>query len=315
VTATPLGTGEHGIERHSKSFALASKLLSAHTRPAVVALYAWCRRADDAIDHTESAAQPAALEKLRAELARVYDGDESEDAVLSEFARVVRRFGIPRTLPEALLDGMEMDVRSTRYGSWSTLLTYCYRVASTVGLMLCHVLGAKDPRASRHAVHLGIAMQLTNIARDVAEDFARGRLYLPSELLARHGVTEFEPLAARSSLARARSGCGSAVSEVLAVADRYYASADEGLRYLPLRAAIAVSCARSVYSHIGHIIAARGYDILAPRAVVATPQKLWLCVRAVWRALVRRPWFKRAVPSTPHQQLPAPSDVYNLVRL
>lgn len=305
--------GEHGIVRHSKSFALAARLLSPRDREPVVLLYAWCRRADDAIDRGRPEDQPRALGQLRAELSRVYAGVPQEDPVLDGFARVVRQFRVPREVPEALLDGMEMDVRGDRYATWEDLLGYCYRVASTVGLMLCHVLGATDPRARRHAVHLGLAMQLTNIARDVSEDCNRGRLYLPRSLFANHGIPE--SVTPETFPTVAREGCRAVLAELLGVADRYYASADAGLRYLPLRAAIAVSVARAVYAHIGRVVAGSGYDVLAPRAVVPLWRKLLLAVGAVGRALVRRPWLPHARDRSSALPAPGAAHVHDLVRL
>lgn len=272
------------IQQHSKSFALASRLLPASSRDAVFALYAWCRRADDAIDLCPEQAQPAALSTLHSELDGIYEGLAQTDPVLYEFQAIVQRYSIPQVYPRALLHGMGMDVERTQYESFDDLLLYCYRVASTVGLMLCHVFGVRSERALRFAAHLGIAMQLTNIARDVSEDWARGRLYLPAAFLRSSGVSQpqvDEHAFLPESNRRALSG---AVAELLDVADEYYASAERGFAYLPLRVAIAVSGARHIYAAIGSVLRRRGCDVAAPRAVVSTSRKVLLCAWGAFRA-------------------------------
>ena len=173
------------IQRHSKSFFLSSLLLPARVRQASWALYAFCRRADDAVDEESAALDGgmARVEALRARLERVYAGRADDDADRSRVRAVVERHAIPRALPEALLAGMEMDARGTRYASDDELLVYCFRVAATVGLMMTRVMGASDDVAYLRAADLGVAMQLTNIARDVGEDERRGRVYLPDASL------------------------------------------------------------------------------------------------------------------------------------
>ena len=186
-TGAELGACHATIAQHSKSFALAAKLLPAAARDDAAVVYAWCRRADDAIDLAPPADQPDALARLYDELAAI-DAGAAMPGVPRAFAAVVGIRQIPLAYPRALLDGMAMDVADTRYRTFDDLFAYCYRVAGVVGLIMCHVMGVRDDRALVPAVHLGIGMQLTNVCRDVAEDWDRGRLYLPDELLARHGV-------------------------------------------------------------------------------------------------------------------------------
>ena len=256
------------IATHGKSFALAARLLPAELRDEVRVLYAYCRRADDAIDLASRAEQPRALAGLRAELEAIYLQRGVDDPIAAAFARLVHARGIPRAYPEALLRGMQMDVLGAQYESFAELTTYAYRVAGTVGLMMCHVMGVRSERALLHAAHLGIAMQLTNIARDVHEDWQRGRLYLPRALCAMHGAAELHdalpgplPVAAAPPIARATRA-------VLDRADRYYLSADQGLAYLSPHCAFAIRAARLIYAEIG--AALRGADARpsAERAVV-----------------------------------------------
>ncbi len=281
------------IDKHSKSFSLASRLLPRRTADSVAVIYAWCRRADDAIDvgaadPKEPEAPHAALSRLRRELTSVYAGEEQQDPVLAAFGEVLRAHHIPLHYPAELLAGMDMDVNGHEYATLDELLVYGYRVASTVGLMLCHVLGVSQVSALRHAAHLGLAMQLTNICRDVMEDWQRGRLYLPAQVLARHGVTQLRAGHARAFPDSAVQGCRGAIEELLALAGRYYESSDAGLEYLSLRSAVAVNSARRIYSAIGSKIAGQGHDLRAPRAVVPNYEKLLACAAAFAFTLARQ---------------------------
>lgn len=281
------------IERHSKSFALASRLLPPRAGRDAALVYAWCRTADDAIDEDGPEPPAAALERLRAELAVHYVEGPARLAPASDFGEVLRRTHIPWRYPAELLAGMEMDVSGRVYETIDDLLVYCYRVASTVGLMMCHVMGVSDPAALRYAAHLGLGMQLTNICRDVSEDWRRGRLYLPAELLARHGWRGERPQRGAALPAAALAACRGAARELSALADRYYASSDAGLDYLSLRSAVAVNAARRIYSAIAGELARRDWDVAAGRAVVSARRKLWLCAVATVSTLARRLWVPR----------------------
>lgn len=286
------------IAHHSKSFDLASRLFPPQRRDEVAALYGWCRRCDDAIDLAPPSEHRSALDGLRGELRALYDGAGQQDAVLHCFQEVVRRRRIPIEYPLELLEGMAMDVEVSTYDTLDELLVYCWRVAGTVGLMMCHVMGVSDERAAPHAAHLGIGMQLTNICRDVVEDWERGRVYVPAELLSPALVKELrEGLLApeRPALPEtARPELAAAAGRLLRLADRYYASADVGLGYLEPRSALAVRTARSVYSEIGRRIEACGCDVMRGRAVVSTPRKLALAAQSVRRFVAER----RAWPAT-----------------
>lgn len=272
------------LARGSKSFALAARVLPPSCRDDMAVLYAFCRRADDAIDDAPLAEQPARVEALARELDSVYAGQAQTDPVLSEFQRVVRRYAIPEEHPRALLDGFRSDVGTVRLGTVAELLVYAHRVAGVVGLMSCRVFGVHDARALEHADDLGIAMQLTNVCRDVAEDWERDRVYLPAELL---GSAADAPLALAS-----KPRVELALRRLLELADRYYASGERGLVALPLRVAIAVRAARLVYAAIGERIAAQGFDVHAGRAVVPTARKLWLVLCAVGGEL----WSRAVAP-------------------
>lgn len=272
-------TDREVIRRHSTSFALAARLLPPPERRRAEALYAWCRAADDAVDHAPTpAAATDALARLRTEVGDVYEGRPVTGSAATLRA-VVNECGVPREYPLDMLAGFEMDAAGVRYRTADELLVYCHRVAGVVGLMMCHALGAADAQALPHADHLGMAMQLTNIARDVAEDWGHGRLYVPEQWLAavpRPG----EPLDDGAFVP--------AVRRLIELADGYYLSGDAGLRYLPRRCRFAVRLARLVYAEIGREVARRGFRATGPRAVVPGWRKLALLGRATAETYLAR---------------------------
>ena len=287
---------ERIIRAGSKSFALAARLLPRAIRADVTDLYAFLRAADDAVDLAPAYAQPARVAELEQELATIYRGVPQADAVRAGFQRLVFEHHIPRIYPDELLAGMRMDASGVRYATMEDLLLYAYRVAGTVGLMLCHVFGVRDDAALARAAHLGMAMQLTNVCRDVAEDLQRGRVYVPDRVLG-------PDLAAR--LDRERGGRPSptaaralrpALDALLCCADRYYASADAGLAALDVRVALAVRTARLVYAAIGQELRRRGLDVLAGRAVVPLHTKLRLAARAFRLGMSTQAWRDRVRP-------------------
>lgn len=312
---TALAVCRQSIATHSKSFSMASKLLPAASRDDAAIVYAWCRRADDAIDESPRAQQRTELARIRAELDAIYRGEVGADPVLGAFRDVVDKRAIPREYPAELIAGMEMDTNDQSYPDMETLLLYCYRVASTVGLMMSHVIGLRSDEALVRAAHMGIAMQLTNICRDVVEDWERGRLYLPDALLARHGAGDLRGDLGGPFPDSAARPVASALRELLDLADVYYRSGDRGLSSLPWRAGFGVRVARLVYSAIGDYIAAANYDVRAGRAFVPTWHKLLLVARAGVAAIAELPargWRAvrgRSSHRTPHRLLEPNHDV------
>ncbi len=278
------------LERKSKSFALAARLLGRSERDAIAVIYAFCRHVDDAIDLTEPADRPRALDQIRREVDDVFAARATGHVVLDAFAVVARAYRIPRTYVDELVAGMTMDVERVRYRTRDELLLYAYRVAGVVGLLLCHVMGLRDARALPRAAHLGIAMQLTNICRDVAEDLDDGRSYLPVAVLG----FELEHRPAPGSAAH--GAVVHAVERLLEDADRYYESADEGIDALPFSSALAVRAARYVYAAIGDRLLARGGDPFRGRTRVSGLRKLGL----VTRALVVTLWRSFRAKGSPH---------------
>jgi 15-cis-phytoene synthase len=297
------------IRHHSASFSLASLLLGRATRENAHVLYAYCRRADDAIDLATPARAKSELERLRGELGAIYAGRALREPVASEFQRLVFELELPREYPEALLQGFELDVSGARYTTMFELHRYCWCVAGSVGAMMCHVLGSREAPAIVHGVHLGMAMQLTNLCRDVAEDWKRGRLYIPIELLPGWAQLETASLESWPPPPRNRRQLAAAVERLLTEADVFYRSGDAGLPYLSWRARVAVATARRVYSAIGQRLLARQADVTAARAVVPTSRKLWCAAQAVLDALPTTSAPTPQWPSGPERPLRFPEDV------
>lgn len=273
----PVALARASLAANSKSFALAGKLLPASMRDDAAVLYAWCRRCDDAIDLAPAETHAVALAGLVRELDAIYGTRVPGDPITRAMQDVVRRYELPRAWPEALIAGVAMDAAGRRYATVDDLLDYCHCVAGVVGLMMARLMGVRNEATLARAHDLGVAMQLTNVARDVDEDWGRGRLYLPDELMGGATIGQLD-----------RARAGRAVERLLAIADERYRSADVGIRALPLRFAIGIRTARLVYSAIGGVVARRRYDVTAGRAVVPRWRKLWLAARAAAGELFRR---------------------------
>jgi phytoene synthase len=267
------------IRRHSRSFYAASRLLPVAVRDAAVATYAFCRAADDAVDDAVGPAEARVRHAdTRRQLDRVYRAQPLESAAGRAFARVAVVHGIPRGEPDALLDGMAQDLDTVRIRDEGELLLYCYRAAGVVGRMMSRIMGATGAEALTRAVHLGIAMQLTNIARDVGEDARSNRVYLPATWLAEAGGSADEVLAARPSAAGRR-----VTLRILDLAERYYASGILGIGLLPARCRPAILSAALLYRAIGRKVRARDGDGVSARARVGTMHKACLITVAVAR--------------------------------
>jgi phytoene synthase len=218
---------------------------------------------------------------MQGELDGVFSGSRLSDPILSGFQEVAQQRQIPRFYAEELLAGLQMDVEFVRYETMDQLLLYCYRVAGTVGLMMCHVMGVADPRALRHAAHLGMAMQLTNICRDVLEDWERQHVYLPDDVLGPEAAARMWAGRGGSLPRELDPALRAAVAHLLEQAAILYRSGDAGMRWLSWRSALAVRTARLVYAAIGDLVAARGHDVWAGRAIVPHARKLLFAGRAL----------------------------------
>jgi phytoene synthase len=262
----------------SRTFLAASLLLPRSVREPACALYAFCREADDAVD---SAAREAdAMAGLRERLARVYGGAPLPIAADRALAQVVERFAIPRALLEALLEGFEWDLVGRRYDDITALEQYAARVAGAVGAMMALLMGTRGATAIARACDLGVAMQLSNIARDVGEDARAGRLYLPRDWMRSAGLDPDAWLAQPRFDAR----LASVVQRLLGHADGLYQRAAAGVAELPIACRPSIHAARLLYADIGHEVARRGFDSVSQRAVVGSARKGVLLGQALLQA-------------------------------
>ena len=264
------------LAQRGHSFHWARRLLSAQHAERATRLYGFCRRIDDLADEANDvAAARAALAVIRQAL-QTGECDDNNSAETADMLLLMRTCGIGPAVPLELLRGVEGDLSEVRVVDMDELLRYCYRVAGTVGLMMTAALDVTAPEALPHAIDLGIAMQLTNICRDVREDAALGRRYLPATL-----VGPLEPAALVDPTAAVRATVTDALRMLLDVADRYYASGEQGLRYLPAGASTAILVAARVYRGIGTVLRAREFDCWASRAKVSTAGKVAITLCAL----------------------------------
>jgi phytoene synthase len=277
------------LARGSKSFAAASRLLPARLRDPVAAYYAFCRVSDDAVDESEDPS--AALDVLHERLDRIYAGRPEAHPADEGLAWVVDAFAIPRAPVEALLEGYRWDVEARRYEDLAGVRAYAVRVAASVGVVMTLIMGRRQRDVLARATDLGVAMQLTNIARDVGEDARHGRIYLPLGWLRAEGIDPDAFLATP----RYADGIGVAVCRLLDHAAGLYRRAEGGIPALPADCRTAIAAARLIYADIGRVIRARGYDSVSGRAHTTAARKAVLLARA----LPARAWRGRPAGAEP----------------
>ena len=260
------------LATHARSFRWASKFLPADRRDDAAVVYALCRLIDDTADEATDRDHAAAhLDVLRRELR----GGLDARPLVGAFLEVAASRDLDVRFALELIAGVESDLGEVLLMTDADLLRYGYRVAGTVGLMMCAVLGVTERDAHAHAIDLGVAMQLTNICRDVLEDAERGRVYLPAERLLAAGISQ-PALVDDPTDPSLRPGVATVVRDILDLADAYYASADLGMRFIPTRSRLAIVVASRLYRAIGHKLHRRGGDALAGRTWIGAPRKLLL---------------------------------------
>jgi 15-cis-phytoene synthase len=271
------------LSNGSRTFHAASKFLPREVREPATALYAFCRVADDAID--AEGGSPQAVTHLQDRLDRIYRGCPLPVPADRAFAAVIHHFGIPRDIPEALIEGFAWDAEGRTYASLEDLSAYAARVAGTVGAMMSLIMQARAPEVVARACDLGVAMQYTNIARDVGEDARMGRLYLPRNWLEEAGVDAdawlqnpvFTP------------AIGSVIARLLDAAEQLYRRAETGIGALPPACRPGMQAARWIYAAIGDEVARQHYDSISTRAYVGAPRKIALLLVACTAALASGP--------------------------
>lgn len=266
------------IRQGSQSFYVASLLLPLAVREPAYAIYAFCRMADDLIDREQGGVE--AVAELERMLDRIYAGRPHRSFVERGFADVVARFAIPRAVPDALIEGLAWDAQGRRYATLEDLHAYAVRVAGTVGFMMTLAMGRRDPHVLARACDLGVAMQLTNISRDVGEDAAQGRLYLPLDWMSEAGIDPQAWLEAPRSSPELRC----LVARLLGEAETLYEQAGAGIAGLPAGSRLGINTARLLYREIGREIL-RGVDPVTTRAVTSKRLKLRLVATALMSRL------------------------------
>jgi phytoene synthase len=296
-TATPPGAARYNLgvvamnaadltarltRKSGSNFYYSFLFLPREKREAIYALYAFCRSADDAVDAPGGAPgeQRRVLADWRAELSRVYAGTPVQPIGV-ELARAVRAFPIQRQHLEAILDGVEMDLDKRRYATFEELHEYCFRVAAAVGLACIEVFGYSDRRTREYAVNLGVALQLTNILRDLRTDAERGRIYLPQDELRRFGYPEDDLLRGRYS---------QAYLELMRFqADRthaYYRAARAALPRVDRRRLVAAEIMGVIYHALLRSIEARKFRVFEQRVRVPTSRKVALALATFARVQI-----------------------------
>jgi phytoene synthase len=268
----------------SKTFFAASRLLPPRIRKASIALYAFCRVADDLVDEAQPGQAP--LDVLRERLDAIYAGtpqDHVEDQALS---MVVQQYELPRHFLDALIEGFAWDAKGRTYNSIEDVHDYAARVAGSVGAMMCWIMGPQNTETLERACELGVAMQLTNIARDVGADAALGRIYLPRRWLIEAGVQPEVWL----KNPKITAGIKIVVARLLEEADRLYKQAQPGIAALPPDCRSAILAASMIYREIGVQLKRDGLDSVSTRTVVSTTRKLVLLASAWTQAA----WIRTA---------------------
>ena len=269
------------------NFAYSFLALPPDRRVAITAVWDVCRAIDDEVDEHEErplAERRAGLERWRHEIAACYGEGEPLTRQGRALKDVAQRFPLPRPAFEQLIDGCAMDLEPTRFASFPDLRAYCYKVASTVGLICIEIFGYDNPKTREYAEELGLALQLTNILRDVPSDLARGRLYVPLDELHAHGVTEEDLREGRLTPAIA-----SLLERQAARARDQFARAEAALPPEDARRLVAARIMGAIYSELLMRIAARGYDVFSGRVRVSRFRKARLALVTWLRTIMSSP--------------------------
>lgn len=271
---------------HAKTFYMATRFLPNHKQRGIFAIYSLCRYIDDLVDEAEDLVEQKQLteDDIKRKLASwkqklqdTYDGRLHDNTILIAFSDVLKRHHIPIEMPFELMEGVTMDLFKNRYETFEELYDYSFKVASIVGLMTSQVFGYASPEASGYAVDLGIAMQLTNILRDVGEDLNRNRIYLPKEDLDRFGVTE-QDLFDHSR----KKNVIDLLQFQIERTRRYYDRADKGIALLSSDSRLPVYLARQNYSRILDKIEENNYNVFEMRAYLNATEKLSILPQAYY---------------------------------
>jgi len=265
---------------YAKTFYFASHFLPKDKRRAAYSIYAICRISDESVDGISLEPKINRLERIRNNISLVYTSGLLKDPILLAFRETINQYHIPKEYFDELIQGMYMDLNKTRYSNFEELYLYCYRVAGVVGLIMLEIFEYTDENAKISATDLGIAMQLTNILRDIQEDFKRDRIYLPQDELAKYSITE-------SSLKNQElsSNFRSLIKFQIIRAQDYYSKAESGIKLIKdKRCRLVIFCMKEMYAAILDDIKNSGYDIFSRRAHIS----LWGKINILLKIIIKR---------------------------
>jgi phytoene synthase len=256
--------------------------LPAPKRQAIVAVWDFCRAVDDAVDEPGEKDPACALNEWREEVARMYDGREPATAQGRQLRPFVSQFRLPRSAFHDLIDGVAMDLQQVRYATFDELRQYCLRVASAVGLICVEIFGYRDLQTRDYAIDLGIALQLTNIIRDIRVDLERGRLYVPTQDLERFSCTEAD-LQAGVVTENVRGLMAFEIDR----ARQFYRRAAAALPTRDERRLVAARIMGAIYNDLLRAIERAGYDVFHTRVQVPRHRQAWIAGRTWLKVMVR----------------------------
>lgn len=272
---------------YAKTFYMATRFLPNDKQRCIFAVYGLCRFLDNLVDETMDLELDEAiclsevdskLSVFKKKLVTIYNGGKTDDAILIAFSDTLKKYHIPIDLPFLLIDGVRSDLEKNRYKNFQELYDYSYRVASVVGLMTSRIFGYTDEKALKYAIDLGIAMQLTNILRDIGEDLHRNRIYLPADELKKFGVTESDLFERKLT-----SNFSDLMNFQIERAREYYAKADLGITLLNKDSRLPVYLARYNYSRILDKIEENEYDVFSERAYLNKMEKFIILPRILYK--------------------------------
>ena len=266
------------FRHHSRTFSFAAKLFTTEQQWVVKRIYAFCRLTDDIVDKPESRSREQTTSLLDAwehTVVNAFGGRASGIAWLDELLMTSHERGVPIEIIRDLIQGVRSDASNVRFDDQQALLGYCYKVASTVGLWMCHMLGITREADLSCAIALGKALQLTNIVRDVGEDLSTGRVYLPEDMMAEYGLN-VDTLIEMSKSKKISNQYSELIADLIALSEEYYRNAWQAIVRLPFRLGIGVAVASVTYQRINHHVIKNNYDNLSLRAYTSRFEKIYL---------------------------------------
>lgn len=264
---------------HAKTFYFSSRFLPKEKKYAAYAIYAICRISDESVDKQSGFNSTHRLAQIKKDIESAYSQAHLDNPILIAFKETVKKYKVPKEYFDYLLEGMNMDLNKNRYLNFQELYDYCFRVAGAVGLIMAQIFGYKKNEAKGFAADLGIAMQLTNILRDIKEDYRRGRIYLPKEEMKRYNVSE-ENIAQE----RTNENFTNLLKFQIARARDYYKKSSSGIRLISdLNSRFVVLAMKEIYAQILNSIERNNYDVFSKRAVVNSYDKVGIALKILIR--------------------------------